>query len=266
MAVDPDGAVGAGARPAGWSDRRRSWSSSIRGGRRRPRRADVHLAPRPGTNLAAAERDPADPRSSAGWIDSDFIRDHTVGLRDARHARPNRGRPSGWSASPASRARRSRRPPRSSGPRRRWCRPACRASTSRSRRPRRAVQVNNLHLDPRPDRQAGLDGLPDERPADRAEHPRVRRERRVHRLPQLAEPRARRRDRPGSGTSSRRSCRTWTPPTHAMQMFQLAETGSIRFLWIIATNPAVSPARSCARIRRDPRPRRTCSWSCRTPS
>jgi ferredoxin-nitrate reductase len=33
---------------------------------------------------------------------------------------------------------------------------------------------------------------------------------------------------------------TWTPPTHAMQMFQLAETGSIRLLWIIATNPAVS--------------------------
>jgi anaerobic selenocysteine-containing dehydrogenase len=33
---------------------------------------------------------------------------------------------------------------------------------------------------------------------------------------------------------------TWTPPTHAMQMFHLAETGSIRLLWIIATNPAVS--------------------------
>ena len=33
---------------------------------------------------------------------------------------------------------------------------------------------------------------------------------------------------------------TWTPPTHAMQMFHLAETGAIRFLWIIATNPAVS--------------------------
>src|SRR6186713_2511761 len=33
---------------------------------------------------------------------------------------------------------------------------------------------------------------------------------------------------------------TWTPPTHAMQIFQLAESGSIRFLWIIGTNPAVS--------------------------
>ncbi len=32
----------------------------------------------------------------------------------------------------------------------------------------------------------------------------------------------------------------WTPPTHAMEIFRLAEEGSIRMLWIIATNPAVS--------------------------
>jgi ferredoxin-nitrate reductase len=32
----------------------------------------------------------------------------------------------------------------------------------------------------------------------------------------------------------------WKPPTHAMEIFRLCETGSIRFLWIIATNPAVS--------------------------
>ena len=32
----------------------------------------------------------------------------------------------------------------------------------------------------------------------------------------------------------------WAPPTHAMQIFRYCETGSIRFLWIIATNPAVS--------------------------
>jgi anaerobic selenocysteine-containing dehydrogenase len=30
------------------------------------------------------------------------------------------------------------------------------------------------------------------------------------------------------------------PPTHAMQIFRLAEMGSIRMLWIICTNPAVS--------------------------
>jgi anaerobic selenocysteine-containing dehydrogenase len=41
----------------------------------------------------------------------------------------------------------------------------------------------------------------------------------------------------------------WAPPTHAMQMFRYAEQGSLTFLWIIATNPAVSMPQS-ARIRR----------------
>ena len=54
---------------------------------------------------------------------------------------------------------------------------------------------------------------------------------------------------------------TWTPPTHAMQMFQLAETGSIRFLWIIATNPAVIAAGDWRGSGRSSR-KRTCSSSC----
>jgi ferredoxin-nitrate reductase len=33
---------------------------------------------------------------------------------------------------------------------------------------------------------------------------------------------------------------SWAPPTHAMQIFRYAELGSIRFLWISGTNPAVS--------------------------
>jgi ferredoxin-nitrate reductase len=33
---------------------------------------------------------------------------------------------------------------------------------------------------------------------------------------------------------------SWAPPTHVMQIFRYAEQGSIRFLWIIGTNPAVS--------------------------
>lgn len=32
----------------------------------------------------------------------------------------------------------------------------------------------------------------------------------------------------------------WAPPTHALEIFRLAEEGSIQFLWIVATNPAVS--------------------------
>ncbi len=34
------------------------------------------------------------------------------------------------------------------------------------------------------------------------------------------------------------------PPTHAMQIFRYAEEGSIRFLWVSGTNPAVSLART----------------------
>jgi anaerobic selenocysteine-containing dehydrogenase len=41
----------------------------------------------------------------------------------------------------------------------------------------------------------------------------------------------------------------WSPPTHAMQIWRYAEQGSIRLLWITATNPAVSLP-DLARIRR----------------
>jgi anaerobic selenocysteine-containing dehydrogenase len=41
----------------------------------------------------------------------------------------------------------------------------------------------------------------------------------------------------------------WAPPTHAMQIFSHAEHGSIGFLWISATNPAVSMPET-ARIRK----------------
>jgi len=40
----------------------------------------------------------------------------------------------------------------------------------------------------------------------------------------------------------------WAPPTHAMQIFAYARTGSVGLLWISATNPAVSMPES-ARIR-----------------
>jgi anaerobic selenocysteine-containing dehydrogenase len=42
---------------------------------------------------------------------------------------------------------------------------------------------------------------------------------------------------------------TATPPTHAMKIFRLAEEGSLRMLWVIATNPAVSMP-ELSRIRR----------------
>ncbi|MCC3160112.1 nitrate reductase [Hymenobacter sp. 15J16-1T3B] len=41
----------------------------------------------------------------------------------------------------------------------------------------------------------------------------------------------------------------WAPPTHAMQLWRYCETGSIKLLWIQATNPAVSMP-ELARIRK----------------
>ena len=41
----------------------------------------------------------------------------------------------------------------------------------------------------------------------------------------------------------------WSPPTHAMQLWRYAEQGSIKLLWISATNPAVSMP-DLARVRR----------------
>jgi len=71
----------------------------------------------------------------------------------------------------------------------------------------------------------------------------------------------------------------WAPPTHAMQIFRYAEQGSIKLLWISATNPAVSLP-DLARIRRiladpacsssrrtssPPRPPSLPTWCCRPP-
>ena len=86
----------------------------------------------------------------------------------------------------------------------------------------------------------GCGTVPDERPAHRAEHARDRRRRRPWR-------------RSATGRTRRTSSELaelwnvealqiphWAPPTHAMQIFRYAEEGSIRFLWVIGTNPAVS--------------------------
>ena len=44
----------------------------------------------------------------------------------------------------------------------------------------------------------------------------------------------------GSGMSSPLQIPHWGPPTHAMEIFRYAEQGSIEFLWVSGTNPAVS--------------------------
>ena len=102
-------------------------------------------------------------------------------------------------------------------------------------------------------RQAGLRGAADERPADRAEHPRVRRRRRPARLPQLGERRA----------TSRELAELWNVDPMQIPHYGAAHPrdadlplrrGGLDPVPVdLGTNPAVSLP-ELGRIRRDPRP------------
>ena len=103
-----------------------------------------------------------------------------------------------------------------------------------------ACAANNINL------LRGMIGRPgrgdpaDERPADRAEHARDGLQRRPARLSATGKTRRTSPSWRGSGTSSRMQIPHWGPPTHAMEIFRYAEQGSIEFLWVSGTNPAVS--------------------------
>jgi ferredoxin-nitrate reductase len=201
------------------------------------RRADVHLAPRPGTNLplmngilrVLIER---------GWIDSDFIRDHTVDFESLVEATspwtPERveavtGVPAGRLLAAAEILGTSR-----------TLVSTCLQGVYQSlQATATAVQVNNLHL------IRGLIGKPGSTVFQMNGQPTAQNTRECgangefiafrnwenpEHLRQTAEV--------WNVEASRLP--SWTPPTHAMQIFHLAETGSIRLLWIMATNPAVS--------------------------
>lgn len=210
------------------------------------RRADVHLAPKPGTNLPLLngllriliER---------GWIDSEYIRDHTVDFETLVESTdawtPDRvqavsGVPAGQLLAAAEILGTS---PSLVSTCLQGVYQSLHATAS-------AVQVNNLHL------IRGLIGKPGSTVFQMNGQPTAQNTRECgangefiafrnwHNPQHVAET-----ARVWNVEPSRLP--TWTPPTHAMQMFQLAETGSIRFMWIIATNPAVSLPEA-ARIRR----------------
>ena len=200
------------------------------------RHADVHLAVRPGTNVALMNALVREILAN-GWVDTDYVQAHTVGLDQLKAAVEP------WTAEAAAAvcdvaAADIREAARIFGTSPACCPRSCRAFTSQRRpRPLPARSTTSTCY-------AGCSATrvrhpADERPADRAEHPRVRRGRRPARLPELGEPGA----YPGTCRAvERRSpgIPHWAPPTHAMQIFRYAEQGSIDFLWISATNPAVS--------------------------
>jgi ferredoxin-nitrate reductase len=92
--------------------------------------ADVHLAPRAGTNVALMNG-LLNLIIADGRIDDDFIRAHTVGFERLKEVIP----PSGWSRSRESRPTGCARRRRSSARRGGWSAPCSRVSTRPTRRP-----------------------------------------------------------------------------------------------------------------------------------
>jgi anaerobic selenocysteine-containing dehydrogenase len=201
------------------------------------RRADVHLAPRSGTNLALLNAI-LHELIAGDHVDHGFVDEHTVGFdslaEGVRECTPD------WAAEicgvPAERIREAAR---ILGTHDRILSTCLQGVYQAHQATAAAVQVNNVNLlrgalgrpgagilqmngqpTAQNTRECGADGdLPAFRNWANDAH--------VQELAALwnVEP---------------SSIPHYGPPTHAMQIFRYAEQGSIRFLWISATNPAVS--------------------------
>jgi anaerobic selenocysteine-containing dehydrogenase len=201
------------------------------------REAEVHLAPRLGTN-AALMNALLHEIIRHGWVDEDYVANFTVGFDDLSRLVDSYS-PAAVSDVVGIAARDIERAAETLGGAERLLSTVLQGFYQSNQATAAAVQVNNLHLirgmlgrpgcgvlqmngqpTAQNTRETGANGdLPgfrnfanDEHVADLARVWNVE----VDKIPHYG------------------------PPTHAMQMFRYAETGSIRFLWVSGTNPAVS--------------------------
>lgn len=201
------------------------------------READVHLAPRSGTNVAllnAVLREVI----ARGWTDDDYVAAHTTGFAGlARTVEP-------WTPARASEvcdvaARDIEAAAELVGTCDGLLSTVLQGVYQSNQATAAAVQVNNLHLlrgmlgrpgagiyqmngqpTAQNTRETGADGdLPAMRNWDNIEH--------IRELAAL-------------WNVEVDTIPHWAPPTHAMQIWRYAEQGSIQLLWISGTNPAVS--------------------------
>ncbi len=210
------------------------------------RTGGVHLAPRVGTNLALMNGLTRELLVH-GWVDEEWVREHTMGIGEIRETvEPY---------TPAEVARICgidpddlRRAARIFGTSGRVVSTVLQGFYQSHQATASAVAVNNLHLlrgmlgrpgagilqmngqpTAQNTRECGADGdLPGFRNWDNPDH--IAELARLWNVDPLVIPH-------------------WAPPTHAMQIFRYAEQGSIGWLWVSATNPAVSMPES-ARIRK----------------
>ncbi|MGX1089579.1 anaerobic selenocysteine-containing dehydrogenase [Streptomyces albogriseolus] len=201
------------------------------------RRADVHLAPRPGTNVALLNA-LLHEIIRTGRVDRAYLDAHTVGY-DELAAGVERCTPR-WAAEicgvPAAEIERAAD---LLGDAKRLTSTVLQGVYQSHQASAAAVQVNNLHLirgmlgrpgcglmqmngqpTAQNTRECGADGdLPGFRNWQNDQH-----------VTELAE----------IWNVEPDGIPHYGPPTHAMQMFRYAEQGSLRMLWISGTNPAVS--------------------------
>lgn len=201
------------------------------------RKADVHLAIRNGTNLALMNGLLHEIIAN-DWLDHDYIRDHTLGFESLK------GVVSAYTPERVAQichvpAEQIRDAARILGTGQRLLSTVLQGFYQSMQATASSVQVNNLHLirgmlgkpgcgiyqmngqpSAQNTRETGADGdLPGFRNWDNMEH-----------IRQLAE----------LWNVDQMTIPHWAPPTHAMQIFRFAEQGSIKMLWVSATNPAVS--------------------------
>ncbi|MGK5450889.1 molybdopterin oxidoreductase family protein [Streptomyces radiopugnans] len=201
------------------------------------RAATVHLAPRPGTNVALMNG-LLHEIIAGGWIDQDYIDRHVVGFEELRK-RAGDYPPERVATICGVPAEQIREAARILGTAERLLSTVLQGFYQSHQATAAAVQVNNLHL------VRGMLGRPGCGLLQMNGQPTAQNTREC----------GANGDMPGfrnweNDAHMADLARVWnldplhiphyTPPTHAMQMFRYAEEGSIRMLWVSGTNPAVS--------------------------
>ena len=200
-------------------------------------RADVHLKVKNGTNLALMNA-LLHELIANGWYDEEYVEKHTIGFEDLK--RTVEEYPPEKAAEicgvPADQIREA---VRLIGNSERLLSTVLQGFYQSHQATASAVQVSHVHLlrgmigrpgcgllqmngqpSAQNNRECGANGdLPAFRNWDNEEH-----------VQQLAD----------LWNVERMTIPHWAPPTHCMQIFRYAEQGSINFLWVSCTNPAVS--------------------------
>jgi ferredoxin-nitrate reductase len=201
------------------------------------READVHLRVRPGTNIALMNGVLRE-RIANDWGDERYVAEHTIGFEELR-SKLEPYTPERVEEICDVSAADLREAVRILGTAERLLSTVLQGFYQSNQATAAACQVNNLHLlrgmigrpgaglyqmngqpSAQNTRETGADGdLPGFRNWDNQEH-----------IRELAE----------LWNVDPMTIPHWAPPSHAMQIFRATEQGSIKLLWISATNPALS--------------------------